>query len=64
MRLSSCLPEIITRGCQEYTVGLDRSTLHQQHHIEQDAGVSERQQAVQHALKMGRTSEALPNRTA
>lgn len=47
------LPKIIARGCQQYTVGLDGPTLHQQHHVKQDAPLSESQQAVQQAAEMG-----------
>jgi len=46
------LPEIITIGCQKYTVGLDRSTLNHQHNIEEDATLSETEQAVEQAAEM------------
>lgn len=58
------LPEVIAGGCQKYPVGLDGSTLHQQHHIVQDATLSQSQQSVQQAAEMGRACVGLTARTA
>lgn len=48
-------PKIVTGRCQKYTVGSDGSTLHQQHHIIQNPGLSESRQAVQQAADIGWT---------
>lgn len=58
------LPKVVAGGCQKYTVSLDGSTLHQQHHIKQDATLSESQQALQQAAGMGWTSVGLSARAA
>lgn len=43
---------------------LEGSTLHQQHHIEQDAPLSESQQAVQQAFEVGWTPVGVPARSS
>lgn len=50
------IPEIITRGCQKYAVGLNGSTLHLQHHVKQDATLPENQQSVHQAPNVRWTS--------
>lgn len=55
-------PEIVAGRSQQYAVGLDGSTLHQQHHVVQDAALSQGQQAVQQAAEVGRTRVGLPAR--
>lgn len=55
-------PEIVAGGSQQNAVGLDGSTLHQQHHVVQDAALSQSQQAVQQAAEVGRTRVGLPAR--
>lgn len=60
LRLPS--PEIVAGCSQQNAVGLDGSTLHQQHHVVQDAALSQSQQAVQQAAEVGRTRVGLPAR--
>lgn len=53
------VPEIVAGGGQQDPVRPQGSTLHQQHHIVEGAGLPEVQQTVEEAAEMGRAPEVL-----
>lgn len=58
------VPEIIARGSQQNTVGLDGTTLYQKNNIEQGSALPEGVQAAHQAVEVAPTLERLSVRKA